>query len=196
MIKFTRIHALGKERVMVINNKLANGASTYEIARLIQQDWKEFLDVAEKTLAQQLGRYKGSLATAVKETTNPDTVVVTTLVTKVNVVSKLAELESMLKTRIQAALAKEKGLGGLLMGQLSKELSEYRQLLLDIQKVQFDLGIDEYRGPLLQARAGVQTTTLPDGTVIHSQVAEAVQVAQNAIARISEGRIIDAEAGK
>lgn len=192
-IKYARLYALGKERVTVINNKLALGESMYAVARMIQGDWKEFQDVAEKTLVMQLNRYKAEVVTAQShETKDPDIMVVTAEITKVNVVLRLGELEVLLRERIKRAIDKEKGLGGLLMSQLSKEVTEYRQLLLDIQKVQFDLGLDEYKGPLLQGvRTGTSTMTLPDGTVVKNQVVEAVQMAQLAIARLTEVKVDD-----
>lgn len=185
-MKYARIYALGKERVSVIDNQLAQGKSMYHIARMVQQDWKEFQDVAEKTLVQQLNRYKADKdIPTTHKTHDPGTMVITTVIGRVDVVQKLGELEKALRERLDAALKREKGLAGMFLPGLSKEINDYRVLLLDIQKTQFDLGVDEYKGPLLAARMMTGSKVLPDGTVMHAQITEAVQVAQRAMRELN-----------
>jgi hypothetical protein len=59
--------------------------------------------------------------------------------------------------------------------QLSGLINEYCAQLAQIQKAQFDLGINEFKGPLSGMRGMIDKRTLPDGTHQERHVYEAVQ---------------------
>jgi len=63
-----------------------------------------------------------------------------------------------------------------LLTQTNLVFNDYRQLLLDLQKIRFDLGLDEFKGPVstTTARGATQTTTFPDGMSVQKQIFEAV----------------------
>jgi hypothetical protein len=176
--KFSRLLALGPERLKAVNNKLAQGVSCNTVARLIQQDWKEFTDVAEKTLSIQLQRYKTDVVAVTSQNYDEQTVLVTTVVGRVNVVKEMAELMQMQKNRIKDAVDKEKQLKGMLLKGVNTEIETLQAILKDIQKVQFDLGIDDFKGVITQnGKIMSANVTLPDGTTMNMQVMDAQQEA-------------------
>jgi hypothetical protein len=59
--------------------------------------------------------------------------------------------------------------------QLNGLINEYCAQLAQIQKAQFDLGVNEFKGPLTGMRGVVDRRTLPDGTHQERHVYEAVQ---------------------
>jgi hypothetical protein len=61
------------------------------------------------------------------------------------------------------------------MPQLNGLISEYCAQLAQIQKAQFDLGINEFKGPLTGMRGVIDRRRLPDGTHQDRHVYEAVQ---------------------
>ena len=177
--KYQRILSLGEERVAVINNQLAGGASAQTVARLIQQDWKEFQDVAEKTLMQQLLRYRADnidSAAVVKEMALPaEHPKVRQLESRMNVLGEMIDLARLHKKRVEGFVEREKDLKMPIKG-TSDDIALLSTLLKDVQKLQFDLGIDDFQGPVVQGGKVTQTRiTQPDGTVIDSQTTEAVQ---------------------
>jgi hypothetical protein len=63
-----------------------------------------------------------------------------------------------------------------LLTQTNLVFNDYRQLLLDLQKIRFDLGLDEFKGPVstTSMKGAVQTTVFPDGMSVQKQIFEAV----------------------
>ena len=55
---YQRLLALGPDRVAVLDGMLARQDSAPEVAKLIQEEWQEFLDVKTSTLVRQLNRYR------------------------------------------------------------------------------------------------------------------------------------------
>lgn len=178
---YARIFALGDERVAVLNNLLATGGSTVQAARLIQQDWKEFQDVAEKSLIQQVNRYRMDYidSPAVAQQLGlglsaPKTQIV---LQKMDVLNEFYQLAELQKERLNLFLTKEKEIK-MPFGGTNKEVETLSTILKDIQKMQFDLGVEVYKGPLIQGGRATQTNTLfPDGTMQQTRVLEAVSTA-------------------
>lgn len=173
---YARIKALGKERVLALNNLLARGGSTVAAARLVQQEWGQFQDVAEKTLIQQISRYKHdhiqTISTADVQFEHKDK-----LYGKLNVLDEMVWLVNQQKQRLSRGMLKEKN-SPFPMNVITREVETLQALLKDAQKLQFELGIDEYKGPVMQGgRVMSASVTTPDGTVVKTQVAEAVQIA-------------------
>lgn len=188
--KHNRIFSLGEERVTVVNNLLARGESSIQVARLIQGKWGQCQDVSEKTLIQQILRYKddtasGKIPVAV---ITPEGDAVTQMLSKVDVVAEYASLIALQKTRLAMFLEKEKQ-SKLPIAGVSKDVELLSALLRDTQKIQFDLGVDAYNGPQLQGgRVASRTQSLPDGTVVREEVTEAYSVAQNVLENFRKGR--------
>jgi hypothetical protein len=119
--------------------------------------------------------------------------------TSVRVLERLEELSDWQRNRVMALIEREKEallpvVGNLhlkgvpssakmapqeyrhLLTQTNLVFNDYKTLLLDLQKIRFDLGLDDFRGPVTgMAMKGLsQTTTLPDGSSVQKQIFEAV----------------------
>ncbi|QIN95268.1 hypothetical protein DLP3_105 [Stenotrophomonas phage vB_SmaS_DLP_3] len=176
--KYARIFALGEEKVLVINNMLAEGASAQVVARHIQGVWGEFGDVAEKTLMQQLLRYRSEFCESPKVqqelAVDPKTERFRKVEGKLDVMAEMIDLAMKQKQRLTTFLARESELKMPIKG-VSEDISLLNGMLKDIQKVQFDLGLDQYQGPLIQGGRVTQSRTVhPDGTVVEEQTSEVV----------------------
>jgi len=189
--KYYRLLSLGDERVTIINNLLSKNSSMFALARMIQQEWKESTDIGEKTLTQLLNRYKADVLGSSKVEKTITGLVITTKINRVDVITRMASLEEIQRNRIQAMVSKEKELGGMLISSLKGEIEEYREILKDIQKIQFDLGIDEYNGPILAARSRITKVTDSQGNVFETQVSEAAQVAQSVLSELRGGGFVN-----
>jgi hypothetical protein len=118
----------------------------------------------------------------------------------IRVLDRLEELADIQRTRVLNLVEKEKDsllpkIGNLhlpsnmppsakmapqeyrhLLTQTNLVFNDYRQLLLDLQKIRFDLGLDEFKGPVsgTTVRGATHTTTFPDGMSVQKQIFEAV----------------------
>jgi hypothetical protein len=197
MSKFKRLFAMGEEKVAVVNNMFATGSSAQSVARVIQGQWNEFKDVSEKTLTQQLLRYKAQHI--VSDTVNKQLALPETspehgrVLVSMNVLKEMQELAMIQKGRVLEFIEQTKSVK-MPMSQISSDIKQLHEQLKDIQKMQFDLGVDTYAGPLLQAgRQSNSRTTLPDGTVIENQTNEAVMGALEALEHFRNSRVIEGE---
>lgn len=167
--------------------------------------WGLLQDMGEKALMQQLfrlrvgiaeGSYGKRMARQIADGHQPHI----RMLEKVSVraLDRMEELSELQRDRVLALVEKEKSslipLVSYSKGQATdKQLlnpqeyrhlltqtnlvfSDYRQVLLDIQKMRFDLGLDEFKGPLpgMALKGATQTTTFPDGMSVQKQVFEAV----------------------
>lgn len=210
---FQRLQALGEERFGKIINLLMRGESAMGLARQIQQPppegWGEFQDVAEKTLTQMLNRlrlraaegaYGAKTAKWIAQGNKPPQINRLERIS-VRVLDRMEELSDIQRDRVLALVEREKlhllptsQAGNLhikmapqeyrhLLTQTNLVFNDYRELLKDIQKIRFDLGLDEFKGPVgasaSQALRGASTTVnLPDGTNIQKQVFEVVRTVE------------------
>lgn len=158
-----------------VHNMLATRIPEFQVARTIQQQWGLFTDVAETTLTQQLRRYNKSYKFTPG---NPNEAVkvkdLAPLYERMNVTSAQIELATKVRARLFDLMDRE-GNTGKHHVSLRAEIETYNAILKDVQKQQFDLGVDVYQGPAKPGggRMGMQTTIAPDGSVIISQVMEA-----------------------
>lgn len=167
--KFARIQALGKEKVDALNNMLARGTSAMAVARHIQKVWKQFEDVSEKSLTQQINRYKMEVVVSevtVEEEAQPkDSPKRLTLRGQLNTLLELENLAQMQMWRLKIAYDREKTMKMLLKG-TGMEVVILRELLEKIQKMRFDLGLDEFAGPVMgSSRTQVTKLETPTGTL-------------------------------
>jgi hypothetical protein len=186
---FERLQTLGEEEFQKILNLLMRGEPAMHVARTIQQEWHQFQDVAEKTLCQQLNRLRLAAAEgafgmkAAKKIAEGATPQIRMLKdVSVGTLVRLEELSEIQKHRVLALVEKEKNMPlpiGAMLTATNMVFTDYKQLLLDIQKVRFDLGLDEFKGPtshsIHHVKGGVVSAQLPDGTNVQKQVFEAVQ---------------------
>jgi hypothetical protein len=185
---FERLQNLGEEKFGKILNHLVRGKPATQLARDIQQEWGEFTDVAEKTLVQQLNRlrlaaaegmYGKQAALQIQEGHTPQIKLLAKI--SVQVLERLEELSDVQRQRVLDLVEKEKKMPvpvGAMLSATNAVFNDYRQVLLDLQKIRFDLGLDEYKGPIhsstTMVRGGAVAQSFPDGTSIQKQVFEAV----------------------
>jgi hypothetical protein len=93
------------------------------------------------------------------------------------VLSRLINVADLQMARVERWYAEElkqscpyPGLSGL--------INEYCDTLIKVQKLQFDLGINEFKGPLSGMRGVIDKRTLPDGTHQERHVYEAIARAE------------------
>lgn len=173
--QFGRLKALDPEQLTAIQNALALRTPECQVARMIQGQWGLFQNVAETTLVAQLRRYNRAFKFTPGD---PNTAVkvkdLAPLYERLNVTSSQIELAVTVRARLMRLIELERVKGLKHNPHIRAEVETYNTLLKDIQKQQFDLGVDTYQGPARASiRAGQQTTTLADGTTIVSQVIEA-----------------------
>jgi hypothetical protein len=185
---FERLQALGTSRFQKVTNDLARGIPAMAVARTIQIEWQEFNDVAEKTLTQQLNRLRlqmvdGKLGEKLQE--EVQSIAVTPKpkdynlgLASFNTLDKFMELALIQEDRVIRLVEKEKQMP-IPIGALNEVIKDYAMILEKVQKARFDLGIDEFRGPVGSIRAGQTTEVRADGSVVQKKVIEAVGVMED-----------------
>src|ERR1017187_2903464 len=153
--KYNRLQKLGKERLTKISNSLIRGESPHALARTIQHEWGEFLDLKENTLAQQLNRFKLAIATQMlgdnaAELAQAQEKIEVRLLKGSNVTAleTLVVLVEVQERRIQS-LYNEERKSGKHNKDLDGVIESQQELALSLQKIRFDLGKDEFHGPML-----------------------------------------------
>jgi hypothetical protein len=197
---FDRLQKLGDAKWQKIVNELSRGTSAMAVARLIQIEWHDFSDVAEKTLTQQINRLNLAIkAGQIGEDPGQKGVVVQSIaaglpeppskprgkpmvIGSYSCADKLVGLCVLAEERVMRLIEKEKALP-MPLNSLNEVMRDYAEFLLKLQKVRFDLGIDEFRGPTGQIRGTGMSVTLPDGTNVQRQVYEALGAAEEIFAK-------------
>ncbi len=174
---FERLQGLGPEKFQRIVNDLVRGVSPTLVARLIQAEWGDFAGVAEDTLAKQLKRLSkavsdgllgGPLADQMKQRAS---VGITLLKgSSLNVLDSLTELAGIQRERVLSFVEKEKDWPGLVLGK-STLITDYRDTLLSIQKVKFDLGVDEFKRDIPRNITILGTTQEEDRQLVQATAA-------------------------
>jgi hypothetical protein len=100
-------------------------------------------------------------------------------------------LKMVAKERLKLEAAKDAPVDHYIAKTINESMREYRYTLLELQKLRFELGLDEFRGPTAHVtmRGVSQTTTLPDGSSVQKQIFEAI----NTIEQIFDARHIPKE---
>jgi hypothetical protein len=97
----------------------------------------------------------------------------------VSVLQRMEALSDIQQQRVLTLVEKEQ-VGKFVHPATNEVILTYRQLLLDLQKIRFDLGLDDFKGPVTSTamRGATQQVSLPDGTNIQRQVFEAVSTVE------------------
>jgi hypothetical protein len=183
-MRFERIQRLAKDKFQKVINELIRGTPAIMVARLIQQEWGDCQNVREDTLAKQLkrvhtaitnGAFGGDLAQEAKQKAS----VRINLFhgSSLNCLDELVDLALLQKNRVQQLWGKERELN-VPLSSLNTVIDDYRDLLLSIQKIKFDLGLDEYKGVIPGLKATATSVIRPDGLTIQQQVFEAVETVE------------------
>ena len=188
-MKFERLQRLSKEKFQKIVNELMRGIPAIMIARLIQREWGDCQNVREDTLAKQLkrlhtaitnGAFGGDLA---QEARRKASVRIKLFHgSSLDCLAELIELALLQKNRVQQIWEKERQLN-VPFSSLNALINDYRDLLLSIQKIKFDLGLDEYKGVMSGVKATATSVTRPDGVNVQQQVLEAITTVEDIFRR-------------
>lgn len=146
--KFSRLAALGDERLRAIDGYLLAGDSPAKIAEVIQRDWGEFEDVQPGTLSKQIARYRAAVI-------EPRLVEVTgraqekgvsvfraarDLRGNIDVMKELEGLIEMQLARVQKAYEMERD-KPLLMDMVSREVAPTLALLKELGGMHLEVGV-------------------------------------------------------
>jgi hypothetical protein len=148
---FRRLQKLGEEKFRRIVDELERDKPVILVARLIQSEWEDCLDVEEHKLARELKRLhtaiRDELFRRSKESAQKNASVQTTpLVSSGHVALDLmVKLESDMAQRIALWEEVERERGGAMLPGLTTMMKHHVKLLVTIQKWRFNLGIDEYK---------------------------------------------------
>jgi hypothetical protein len=180
----SRFSKLGEQRYLKIQNDLARGVPALTMARVIQQEWGEFTDVAERTLTQQLVRLrirmaKGLLGEEPKEQLQSIAISNATVVKRIargapDLLQEAYDLMEAQSRRYKRFLVKEET-SATINPSLNVLMNDYLDFIERTQKLRFELGLDEFHSmevPAMVGRRASVTTTLPDGTTVHKQAYE------------------------
>lgn len=188
---FHKLQRLGEEKFTKILNALMRGDSCRKVSRMIQQappaGWGDLPDMGEEALAQSLNRLR---AVSAEGAYGKDAAKRILAVHKPHV-DRLAHVSVRVLERMEELSEKKRGLVNALLDKATHDVMTYksvndavdvyRQILLDVQKLRFDLGLDEFKGPVggtTSIKGAIQTTTFPDGMSVQKQVFEAVSVVE------------------
>ena len=95
---------------------------------------------------------------------------------------ELIELAMIQQARVLALWEKEQQLN-IPLSSLNFVINDYRDLLLSIQKIKFDLGLDEYKGVIPGVKARATSVTTPHDLKVQQQVFEAVTTVEEIFRR-------------
>ncbi len=127
--KFKRINSLPPDRLEIVDSMARHGHSPVLIARTMQVDWGESLDVTEKHLARVVERYRLAHI-SIDQILDP--YVLSRFTEKVrrsvNHISELGSLINLQKERLRQARLEELEIGKLLQG-TDKQLALLNRLL-------------------------------------------------------------------
>lgn len=176
--KYERLKQLGEEKFQKIVNDLMRGQPAMGVARIIQQEWHDLQDVAEKTLTQQLSRLRidigkkafGWRAAKKLENNTQPKLPVWVKDSSLKTLEEMLAVASIQRERIERLVAKERAENKHLTV-LNSVLADYVELWEKIQKVRFDLGLDVFKGPTNSFKASQTTVITPEGAqLVHKQV--------------------------
>lgn len=197
---FVQLRSMPPENLAAIQSDLRSGRGLTAIARTIQGDWGLLTDMKENSLVKMLLRYRDkALVQPLAVALGGDSGKVNSLARKVesamNALSGMEALVNIQMARIQELREKEKTLK-MPFQWVSKEIETAATMLKDLQKMQIDTGIVEYRGPLLGKNGQAMSVVTPDGTTVtvggsNDQLNSALSEAHSILSSLG---VIDVEA--
>lgn len=184
---FEKLQGLGPEKFQKITNSLLTGTAAQALARTIRTDWGDLSDTAEKTLTQQLNRLRIAMAKgafgadAQKALDNPESFDIKILRhSNLNALQELTALAEVQRTRLQLCWNDERK-SKKYNPHINPIVSQLQETLLAIQKIRFDLGMDEFKGVVPGVKLKSESATLPDGTQMQRTMFDIVGVAEQII---------------
>ena len=185
---FGRFSRLGREKFQKIVNELTRGIPAQTVARLVHQ-WGDAQDVREETLAKQLkrlhtaitnGAFGGDLAQQARE--KAIVRIMWLHGSTLNCLDALIEVAIVQRTRVLTLYEHEQVSGKHITG-LNAVINDYRDLLVAIQRIKFDLGMDEYKRSIPVRSQEASVVTFTDGSTVNRQVLEAYSTLEEVMSR-------------
>lgn len=150
--KYSRIFAMGDEKVKALDGYLLQGLSANRVAQIVQSEWGFFTDVMPATLAKQISRYYDNVVSprikaSVQEPDSEEAKealksVAATNKTHIDVLEKLELAVTIQERRILKLYEREKNLpNGMHLTALSAEWKSYLTMLKTLGEFQMDMGI-------------------------------------------------------
>lgn len=186
MVVPERLQGLGTEKVQRINNDLMLGKPCQALSREIRSEWGDLQDVAEKTLTQQLTRYKAVLvAEAGVSLTKGGKVDMRSLRDKLPLTSTMQELSALMEVqwaRLQR-MVDEESTSGKHNVHINPIVEDIKLLAIDLQKIRFDVGADEFKGVVPGIRGMAEKTTAADGSSTQRLMFDAITTVEKVLER-------------
>lgn len=180
---YAKLYALGEERMAQVAQMLRTGTSCLKMARYIRNEWGLYNDQPERALEQQLRRFKTSKGIGLVEdalklaNAQEKRSLYHKFNSKVDTMQELEALVNQQKVRIAALIAKENQMN-MPFDRTKAEIATMQGLLASLTKMQFDLGLLEYRGPLLRGGQVVKAEVeIPGGGVLKLEMEQVVDTA-------------------
>ena len=206
--KFERLYALGESKMRRITEEMAKPhASPALCAKMIQEEWGDYLDVSHAALSQQLNRYRQAMldndlpkpvsvgklrAKMLHPDIKPTTIgeedisgLTPQRTNPLNVLEEMAWLATQQKQRIEDALVREREMK-MPISHVDSMIKNLRETLIEAQKVRFELGMDTYMMPVAGKGTMTVTVVTPEGTLVNMQMTEAVQEAATVLGHLIE----------
>jgi hypothetical protein len=176
---FDRLQKLGNDKFQKVLNELARGTPAQTLARSIQQEWGDALNVREDTLAKQLkrlsatitnGAFGGDLAEQARKRASVRIKLLhgSTL----DCLDELTQMAAIQKARVLRLWEKER-IYNVPLIMLNRVIRDYGNLIVTIQEMKFNLGLDEYKRTIPGISALNTSVTLPDLTTIRQKALQA-----------------------
>lgn len=163
---YERIYALGSERVDIIDAELVKDTPLKDLAQKIQLDWKEFTDVKENTLIQQLKRYRDSqviprvvhmqnkIAAGKLQGQSQTRTRARNMFERLHVLDELEQLYRTQKTRFDKAYMREQALQ-VPTEMVSKLIDPLHKILVSVAHLQMETGLIRRAPRVVQASVDI-----------------------------------------
>lgn len=142
--KYARLKALGQERLDEVTQMLTRGVSPWQVAKRIQEEWKQHTDVNAHTLGRMLERYRQDYVPDldVVEAADPQTATnaMKRLQKHANVLDEFSELISLQMDRVKMLHKREKQVQ-MPMQMTDRTVETLGKLLRDYGNIALRVGI-------------------------------------------------------
>jgi hypothetical protein len=152
-VRYKRILALGKDCVGALNTALAAGTSTIKLAQRIQNEWDALTNMKTATLAKQLTRYRADMIPKLVVAVRPGTGAVVEYLQPpaFDALDVLREGILIQRERVRLGHAQEQRIQ-FPIPSMCQEMRLLADMATALMKCEFELGLREYKGPIMQYR--------------------------------------------
>jgi len=145
---YARIYDMGQDKVSQIDAMLMKGDKPLQVATYMQQNWNLHLDINLMTLEKMVLRYKNDIISAQIAKTELAAAGQTGIAKRVQdfkgkIIAEetLCRIVLLQQTRVDKLYDVESKMPSMVMNQLTKELTLFKDMLNQLSGLQMDLGI-------------------------------------------------------